>query len=83
MIHLWSCGKVLSPAEELTALWLISLPFRPLKVTKINSVFFPPIFIYWDQKILADHVHIVLFQGVFVGLRDKRVINADAALAEV
>lgn len=82
MIHLRSCGKVLSPAEELTALWLISLPFQPLKVKKINSVF-SPISVYWDQKILADHVHIVLFQGVFVGLQDKRVINADAALAEV
>lgn len=27
-------------------------------------------FVYWDQKILADSVHIIPFQAIFVGLQD-------------
>lgn len=70
MIHLRSCGKVLSQTEELAALWLISSLFLPLKVTKMNSIVCFSQFVYWDQKILADSVHIVPFQAVFVGLQD-------------
>lgn len=71
MIHLRSCGRVLSKTEELAAVWLISSLFLPVKVTKIISIvcfFFQ--FVYWDQKILADSVHIVPCQAIFVGLRD-------------
>lgn len=64
VIQLRSCGKVLSNMEKLCG----SFPSRCAPdehQNKQHFVLFFPISVYWDEKILADPAHSVVFRVFF------------------